>query len=163
MEPEPLDLSRLKTYSLTERKNLVTATAFAKPTEPGASFAEFFDSLPQILGAQNLKRLVTAIAAAATGRRMILWGLGGHVVKVGLGPVVIDMMRRGLVRAVAMNGAAAIHDAEVGMLGATSEDVAEGLRDGSFGMARETAAWLNSAARDAHAQGVGFGQALASL
>ncbi|MFO0984215.1 MAG: hypothetical protein U1E76_21250 [Planctomycetota bacterium] len=161
MDPLPLDLTRLKTYSLGERKNLVTAAAFARALEPSASFAEFFDSLPDILGAKGLKRLVQALADAQRDKRVIIWGLGGHVIKVGLGPLIIDMMQRGLVSAVAMNGAAAIHDAEIGLLGATSEDVGEGIKDGSFGMARETAQWLNGAAREAHQRGEGFGQSLA--
>src|SRR5258708_37742574 len=110
-------------------------------------FRSFLDSLPQILAAQELRQLLAAIHAARKQRRAILWGIGGHVIKVGLGSILIDLMNRGFVSTIAMNGAALIHDFEIALAGNTSEDVEAGLGEGQFGMAEETGNYLNEIAK----------------
>jgi hypothetical protein len=129
----------------------------ARPHRPGASFAAFFDCLPDVLGAADLRRAVDAAATAHAAGRPLLWGLGAHVIKVGLAPIVVDLVERGLVSAILMNGAGCVHDLELAMMGRTSEDVAPALDDGSFGMARETAERLNRAIAAAAAEGLGMG------
>src|SRR5262249_51464591 len=117
------------------------------------------DSLPNFLAANDLRDLLSAIHAAKRDERAILWGLGGHVIKTGLGPVLNDLIRRGLVSGIAMNGAALIHDFEIALCGNTSEDVETGLAAGAFGMARETGAFLNKIASTAAYTGIGYGEA----
>jgi hypothetical protein len=156
------DFSRLKTVPISTRPNKVDASLLAHP--PGAaserSFAAFWKGMPSILAAEDLRYVVDQIAAAA-GRRGVLAMLGGHVIKVGLGPLLIALMRRRAVTLIAMNGSAAIHDFELAAYGGTSEDVAAGLSDGTFGMAEETGRDMNGAlARGAKAQ-QGAGEALA--
>lgn len=155
-----LDFGQLETYSVRTRKSLVNESDFAARVEPGADFATFFDSLPKILAGRSLNELVDTMATAHRDGARIAAGIGGHVIKVGIGPLLVDLMERGILYAIAMNGAAAIHDVELAMNGQTSEDVADGIRDGSFGMARETAEILNAATRDAAERDVGFGRAL---
>lgn len=132
---------------------------FAHPCAPGVSVLKFLESLPRILAADDFRAVVKAVQAAHQRRRPILWGLGGHVIKVGLGPILIDLMRRGFVSALAMNGAALVHDFEIALGGSTSEDVAEGLGSGEFGMAEETGVQINAMAKDATRRGVGLGEA----
>ncbi len=155
------DFSRLKTVPVSKRPNKVDASLLAHAPQPSdRSFNAFIDSLPAILAAQELRYVVDHVAAAA-GRRAVLAMLGGHVIKVGLGPLLIALMRQRAITLVAMNGSAAIHDFELAAYGGTSEDVAAGLGDGSFGMAEETGREMNAAlARGA--QGTqGAGEALA--
>ncbi|MGE5279616.1 MAG: hypothetical protein ACM3L6_02585, partial [Deltaproteobacteria bacterium] len=140
-----LDFSKLKTYSIRSRKSKVDRTLFAKPLEPGVSFGEFFDSLPNILKAKELREIAGAIGAARRAEKPVILMMGAHVVKCGLSPLVIDLIRRRIVTCVAMNGAGVIHDFEIALGGRTSEDVAAALKDGSFGMARETAGFINGA------------------
>ena len=153
-EPIPLDV---RTISLRDRKHKVQVEDFARPPRPGASFRDFISSLPDILVGREFREFVGRMADAVRCGRTVVVGLGGHVVKTGMGPVLSELMARGAITALAMNGAAAIHDVEVAMVGGTSEDVARGLEDGSFGMAEETADFLNSAAKEASG---GFGGAL---
>jgi len=158
------DFSRLKTVPISKRPNKVDASLLAHPPEAGPkadrSFAAFWNALPSILAAQDLRYVVDQIVAAA-GRRGVLAMLGGHVIKVGLGPLLIALMQRRAVTLIAMNGSAAIHDFELAAYGGTSEDVAAGLGDGTFGMAEETGRDMNAAlARGAQAQ-QGAGEALA--
>lgn len=155
------DFSRLKTVPIAKRPNKVDAALLAKPPAPSdRSFAAFVDGLPSILAAQDLRYVVDQIVAAA-GRRGVLAMLGGHVIKVGLGPLLIALMRRRAITIVAMNGSAAIHDFELAAYGGTSEDVAAGLADGTFGMAEETGREMNAAlARGAQSK-AGAGEALA--
>ena len=154
------DFSRLKTVPVSKRPNKVDASLLAHPPGDDRSFAGFWTALPSILAAQDLRYVVDQIVAAA-GRRGVLAMLGGHVIKVGLGPLLIALMRRRAVTLIAMNGSAAIHDFELAAYGGTSEDVAAGLGDGSFGMAEETGRDMNGAlARGAKAQ-QGAGEALA--
>ncbi|MGE0445268.1 MAG: hypothetical protein AB7P99_08560, partial [Vicinamibacterales bacterium] len=159
---EEFDLSGVKTYPLASRRSKVRADDFAKAVRPGASFSEWLASLPNILGATDLRRAADAIRAARRGGG-IVWGLGGHVVKTGVSPVLIDLMDRGFVSALAMNGAALIHDFEIALSGATSEDVDEALGPGRFGMADETGRLLNQAIAAAMAAQQGLGQAVAAF
>src|SRR6266850_1926613 len=155
------DFSRLKTVPVAKRHNKVDASLLAHaPQSSDRSFNAFIESLPSILAAQDLRYVVDQVAAAA-GRRAVVAMLGGHVIKVGLGPLLIALLRKRAITVVAMNGSAAIHDFELAAYGGTSEDVAAGLGDGSFGMAEETGREMNAAlARGAQAK-QGAGEALA--
>jgi hypothetical protein len=160
---EEFDLSGIRTYPLAARKSKVRVEDFGRPHVPGASFAEWFASLPRILGARDLAEVAGAIRDAQRREAGIVWGLGAHVIKTGLSPLLIDLMRRGFVSAVAMNGAGMIHDFEIALSGATSEDVEEALGPGRFGMADETGRMLNRAAADARDSGRGLGQAVGAM
>ena len=157
------DFSRLKTVPIAKRPNKVDASLLAQPPlRSDRSFKAFIDALPRVLAAQDLRYVVDQIAAAAERGRGVLAMLGGHVIKVGLGPLLIALMRRRAITIVAMNGSAAIHDFELAAYGGTSEDVAAGLGDGTFGMAEETGREMNAAiARGAKTQ-QGAGEALAA-
>jgi len=154
------DLSRLKTVPIAQRSNKVDATLLAHPPGSDRSFAAFWTSLPDILAAKDLRFVVDRIAAAA-GKQAVVAMLGGHVIKVGLGPLLIALLRRRVLTHVAMNGSAAIHDFELAAYGGTSEDVAAGLDDGSFGMAEETGREMNAAITAGAKAGHGAGEALA--
>ncbi len=153
------DLSRVTTVPIARRENKVDPTLLAKPPAPPRSIEAFLASLPDILAARDLRAVITAIAEAA-GRRAVLTLLGGHVIKVGLGPLLIHLLDRGVLTDVAMNGAAAIHDFELAAFGGTSEDVAAGLGDGTFGMAEETGREMNAAIAAGRTEGWGLGEAL---
>lgn len=159
MIPEA-DLSRLRTIPIARRPNKVQAGEFAHPPGADRSFRAFLDALPDILVARDFRLVVQAVAGAARAKKGVVLMLGGHVVKTGLSPVLIELMRRGIVTHVAMNGSAAIHDYEIARFGATSEDVAAGLRDGTFGMAEETGRGLNEAFIAGMAAGQGMGEAV---
>src|SRR5205823_10391672 len=133
---------------------------FAKPCPADVRVGAFVDSLPDILAAADFKAIVRAIVAAKEHDGGVVWGLGAHVIKTGLGPVVIDLMERGFVSAIATNGAAVIHDFETALVGATSEDVDETLGPGRFGMAEETGRQLNTAINEGVSAGLGIGQAV---
>ncbi|MGE0351800.1 MAG: hypothetical protein AB7I33_01625 [Gemmatimonadales bacterium] len=154
------DLSRLRTVPIDSRGNKVEPRLLARTPGEDRSFQEFLNSLPDILAARDLHLVIDHVAKAA-GRRGVVLLLGGHVVKVGLGPLVREWLRAGVVTHVAMNGAAAIHDFELAAYGGTSEDVEAGLEDGSFGMAEETGADMNAAIRRAAAADQGMGEGLA--
>jgi hypothetical protein len=160
---EEFDLSGVKTYPLKSRKSKVAASDFARPASRATSIGEFVDSLPDILAAADFKAIVSAIATAKRADGGILWGIGAHVIKTGLGPVIVDLMRRGFVSAIATNGAAVIHDFEIALAGTTSEDVDEALGPGQFGMADETGRLLNGAINDGVAKGLGLGQAVSEF
>ncbi|MBI5648688.1 MAG: hypothetical protein HY962_17280 [Ignavibacteriae bacterium] len=156
-----LDFTGIQTRSVAERSNKVTRESLARATGGGASFEEFVDNLPRILKAGDLRILAESVANARRAGAPVIWMMGAHVVKVGLAPVLIDLMERGFVTAVAMNSAAAIHDSESALYGATSEDVASNLRDGSFGMWRETGDFINGTLNAAAAgTAMGYGEAL---
>ena len=161
MIPEA-DLSRLRTVPIARRPNKVMAGEFAHPPGTDRSFKAFLSALPDILVAKDFRRVVSAVANAARGGRGVVLMLGGHVVKTGLSPVIIELMRRQVVTHLAMNGSAAIHDYEVCRFGATSEDVAAGLKDGTFGMADETGRGLNEAFVDGQREQMGMGEAVAA-
>lgn len=155
----PLTLGDVATYPLSSRKSKVSVGEFARPPARGGSLAAFLDGLPRILAADDLRAVLRSIQDAKRGGRAVLWGLGGHVVKTGLGPVLADLMRRGFVSGLALNGAALIHDFEIALSGGTSEDVEAGLGRGRFGMATETGLFLNQIASTASFAGVGYGEA----
>jgi hypothetical protein len=159
----PLDLKGIRMHSIHDRRHIAEVDAFADAPGPGVSFAEWFDSLPAFLGAERVRAVAGAIVDARRGHHPVAFAMGAHVVKVGCGPVIIDLMRRGLITAIACNGATAIHDMEIAMIGATSEDVGANLRDGRFGMVRETAEFFAEAAGLAAATGSGFGAAIGHL
>jgi len=158
-----LDLSQVRTYSVTERENKVEIGAFAKNLDAGASFSDFFDSLPDILAGSELRAVVCAIVNAKLGGKKVLMTMGAHVIKVGLSPLLIEWMARGVLDGLALNGAGAVHDSEVARFGQTSEDVGAGIQSGMFGMARETGEFINGAAKRAQQNGHGFGETLGQM
>jgi hypothetical protein len=158
----PLDFSRLRFKSRRGRAHLVEAAAVGKATEPGCSFAEWFAALPGFLGAEGLRRAVEAVVAARQAGRPVVFAFGAHVIKAGCSAVVIDLIERGVITALASNGAGPIHDLELAETGTTSEEVAETIRDGSFGMVHETCERMNAAARRG-ADGRGLGRAVGEL
>lgn len=160
---EEFDLAGVRTYPLASRASKARAEEFARPVDHGASFKTWFDSLPAILGAQDLRKATRALVDARARDGAIVWGLGAHVIKTGVSPVVIDLMRRGFVSALALNGAGIIHDFEIALSGGTSEDVDEALGPGRFGMAEETGVLLNEAIREGASRGQGLGQAVAAF
>src|SRR4051812_33472512 len=160
---EDFDLSGVTTYPLKSRASKARVQDFARAATPGGSIAAFVDSLPGMLAAADFKAVVQAIVTAKRVDAGVVWGLGAHVIKTGLGPVLIDLMERGFVSAIAVNGASIIHDFEVALVGATSEDVDEALGPGRFGMADETGRLLNGAINDGVAAGLGIGQAVTAF
>ena len=155
------DFSKLRTIPVARRPNMVRAEEFARPPVTGGSFDDFLASLPHILRANDFIEIVDAIAGAARAKRAVVAMIGGHVTKTGLGPVLIDLMERGVITHVATNGSTVIHDYEMARFGGTSEDVEAGLGDGTFGMAEETGREMNDAARAGMQNGWGLGEALA--
>jgi hypothetical protein len=161
MKPDvpPIDLHRIATAPLAERPSKVSAAEMASPWTAGGSLAGFLQRLPNLLAVADLKAVVAALVEAGRRRAPVILGLGGHVIKVGLGPVVVDLMQRGVVTGVAMNGAGIVHETELAMSGRTSEDVGPALDAGSFGMSAETNAFLQEALRTAP-EGTGLGRAV---
>src|SRR5688572_12520915 len=156
---KPLSLEQVKTYPLAARPSKVRLEDFGQPVDENSSLRDFLERLPNILGVQNLRELAGQIRRARDSGKPIIWGLGGHVVKTGLAPVILDLMRRGFVTAIAGNGSVLVHDAEIAMVGSTSEDVDATLGGGIFGGAEETGQLLNEAARQGARDGVGLGEA----
>lgn len=161
--PEPLDFSGLNTYSVYGRHSKVSVDDFAEPARPGMSVRQLLASLPAQFAGVDFPDLVKRIAAAHRRKRPIILGMGAHVIKVGLNPILIDLMRRGIITAVALNGAGIIHDTEIAMVGRTSEEVADVLGAGAFGAAKETGEVLNGAIAAGAAQGIGIGQAVGEM
>ncbi len=159
--PPEADLSRVRTVPIGKRPNKVNTALLAALPGTDRSFDAFVASLPSLLAARDLRAAIAAIAGAARTRRGVVALLGGHVIKTGMGPLLAHLLRRGVLTHVAMNGAAAIHDFELAAFGGTSEDVAAGLKDGTFGMAEETGREMNAAIARGHAEGWGLGEALA--
>ncbi len=159
--PPEADLARVRTVPIGARPNKVDTSLLAAVPAADRSFDAFLASLPDLLAARALRAAVGAVAAAARTRRGVVALLGGHVIKTGMGPLLVHLLRRGVLTHVAMNGAAAIHDFELAAFGGTSEDVAAGLGDGTFGMAEETGREMNAAIARGHAEGRGLGEALA--
>jgi hypothetical protein len=157
---QPLDFAGLRTIGLAERGGQVKVEDFATPYREGAGVAGLVDSLPRILAGDSFRAVVDAVAGARANGRAILWGMGGHVIKCGLAPVLIDLMRRGYATAFALNGSAAIHDFEIALAGHTSEDVEAVLPDGRFGAAEETGREMNYAIAAGDRDGIGIGEAL---
>ena len=162
MTPREVDLAAVRTVPIARRPNKVRAEEFASPPPGGKrTFAAFLASLPDVLVARDFVRVIDAIAQAKQRDRAVVVMLGGHVVKTGLAPLLIDLMRRGIITHLAMNGSAAIHDYEIARFGGTSEDVAAGLRDGTFGMAEETGRGLNDAFTAGMREKLGMGESIA--
>jgi hypothetical protein len=156
------DFRRLRTVAIEARPSQVDRTLLARVPGSDRSFHAFVDSLPHVLAADHLRTVAAAIASAARRHRGVVLLIGGHVIKVGLGPLLAEWVREGIVTHVALNGAAAIHDFELAAFGTTSEPVEAGLADGTFGMAEETGTEMNGAIRQAHARGQGLGEGLAA-
>jgi hypothetical protein len=157
-----LDLSGVKRYSINDRPSKVNGDQFARPLEKKADFSTFWESLPDILQVSRLKALVKNLRASRERGAPIYWMMGGHVIKVGLGPLMAQLIREGWVQGIFMNSAASIHDSEIARFGSTSEDVDVAIRDGSFGMAEETSVEYLEALKDGERAGLGWGEAMAT-
>jgi len=160
MTPEPLDFSGLRTYSLHGRPSKVTVDNFARPIPSGSTVRALLDSLPDQLLGRDFPELVRRLAAVHRGGRPFVVGMGAHVIKVGLNPLLIDLMERSIITGIAMNGACIIHDAEIAMAGFTSEEVGNVLGDGAFGAARETGEVINGAINQGARENMGMGAAV---
>ena len=158
--PPPIDPTRVRTVPLARRPSKVAAASLGTPVRAGLSVRRFLDGLPDILAARDLRDAATRVAAAIRARRPVVLGMGAHAIKVGLGPAIVDLVERGRLAAVAMNGAGLVHDFEMAWGGRTSEDVGPGLDRGLFGMARETGEFVNRATREGVAAGLGLGLAV---
>lgn len=156
----PLRLSEVKTYPLAERASKVSLEDFSRPIEADSTLQVFLASLPNILAVQSLRQLSARIQRARDLGKPIIWGIGGHVIKTGLAPVIIDLMKRGFVTAIAANGSVLVHDAEIALVGSTSEDVDATLAEGVFGGAEETGRLLNTAAQAGARDGIGLGESM---
>jgi hypothetical protein len=157
---KPLDFSKVRTYPITKRVSKVKTSLLGKKIKKGASVRSLLRGLPDILAAQNLKALARKIADSKRNNKTVLLGMGAHPIKVGLSPLIIDFMERGIIHAVALNGAGVIHDFELAYMGETSEDVAASLTDGSFGMGEETGAFINDAISEGSKNRLGVGAAV---
>ena len=157
---KPLELDGVKTYPLASRNSKVSLSDFAKPVTGDSSLDNFLESLPNVLAVQSLRQIAARIKRARELKKPIIWGIGGHVIKTGLAPVIVDLMNRGYVSAIAANGSVLVHDSEIAMVGSTSEDVDATLSEGVFGGAEETAQLLNAAARDGANDQIGLGEAV---
>jgi len=157
---DPLSLEEVTTYPLASRSSKVSLDDFASPVQENSSLKDFLAGLPNILAVQSLGELSARLRRARKLEKPIIWGIGGHVVKTGLAPVMIDLMKRGFINAIAANGSVLVHDAEIAMVGSTSEDVDATLGAGAFGGADETGKLLNGAARDGARDGLGLGESM---
>jgi hypothetical protein len=157
---QPIDFDALKTIPIAARGGKVRVADFAQPYEKGAGVAGWLESLPHILAADSFRAVADALAGARAKKKPVVWGLGGHVIKCGLAPVLLDLMRRGYATAFSMNGSASIHDFEIAIAGCTSEDVEAVLPDGRFGTAEETGREMNEAIAEGDRDGLGIGEAL---
>lgn len=161
LDYEEFDLSAVRRYPLASRQSKVRREDLARPYTRGAGLADWLERLPKLLAARELLAVVEAVVAAGRRPAPVIWGLGAHVIKAGLSPVLIDLMARGHVSALAVNGAGLIHDVELALSGATSEDVDAALGPGAFGMAEETGTGINHAMREGVARGWGLGRSVA--
>lgn len=161
----PIDLAQISTYPLDSRHSKVTVKDFAHPlsNEDACAASSLLDALPNILAVQSLRAVVAAITHAKAKHKAIIWGAGGHVIKTGLAPIIIDLMRRGFVTSIALNGSGVIHDFEIALIGSTSEDVDETLGQGAFGMAEETGRMLNDAINQGAQDDIGLGEAVGQM
>lgn len=157
---KPVLIKGLKTYSLKKRKSKVNINDFAKPFKKNNTFKDFLNSLPNILAAENLKQIASKIVEAHKNNKTVAVGIGAHVIKVGLSPVIIDLMEKGVINAVAMNGACIVHDFEIAYAGMTSEDVDAEIGKGEFGMSEETGRLLNNAIKSGAKKGRGIGKSV---
>jgi len=157
---QPLDNSKIRSRSIQGRTTKVGVQQFGKVYQKDSGLNGWVQSLPKILAGSGFRRVIEALVAARSLRKPIIWGLGAHVIKCGLSPVLVDLMERGFVTAIALNGAGAIHDFEIALAGSTSEDVESELETGDFGMSRETAEWMHEAIAQGVSRGVGLGEAI---
>jgi len=155
-----IDLARVRTYPLASRRSKVDARALGRPLAAGASVADLVASLPDVLAARELREVVAALAERIRAGKRVIVGMGAHPIKVGLSPLLIELLERKRIAGIAMNGACIVHDFELALAGHTSEEVADELADGSFGMADDTGKFLNEAAREGAAAGIGLGEAV---
>ncbi len=155
-----LTFDEISTYSINERFSKVKTSDFAKPLTANASVSELLDALPNILVGADFREFVGHFRQAIADKNSVVWMMGAHVIKVGMSPLIIELIKRGIITHLAMNGAGVIHDTEIAMWGITSEDVAAGLQDGSFGMAAETAEFINGALNDNGGNDKGYGEAV---
>lgn len=160
---KPITLEGIRTYPLKERPSKVKTDDFAKPWQTSGALGLWIKSLPKILAANDFVKIVRNIADAVRSDKMIILAMGAHPIKVGLNPVILDLMERGIIKGLATNGAAVIHDAELAMAGHTSEDVAAQLGDGRFGMAEETGRFINRAINSGAERGYGLGRAVGEM
>lgn len=156
---QPISLEKVSTYPLASRPSKVSLEDFGKPFAPNTSLKSYLASLPNILAVQSLRQLAARMRRARDLKKPIIWGIGGHVIKTGLGPIIIDLMAEGFVTAIAGNGSVLVHDAETAIAGSTSEDVDATLAEGAFGGAEETGRLLNQASRDGAQDKIGLGEA----
>jgi deoxyhypusine synthase len=163
MKIQPLSFENVERYSLSERKSKVSRADFGKPLPQGASFAEFLESLPRILAGSDLREVAHALVKARFEKKKILWGMGAHVIKVGLNPIIIDLMEEGFISGILLNGAGIIHDVEIALSGRTSEDVPQAMEERRFGMAEETALFINESARKAYKEEKGLGESVGEM
>jgi len=159
----PIDLSAVKTYSIKGRKSKVSVEDLGSTVKSGKSFAGFLEALPDILAASDIREIASKIASVHSGGNVVAMGMGAHVIKVGLGPMIIDFMERGIISLVALNGAGIIHDFELAYTGKTSEDVAAEIDGGTFGMAEETGRMLNEAINEGVQKGWGIGKSVGQM
>ena len=155
-----IDSQKMRTISLKERKSTVGVDDFSRIFAKGGTFGDFYDALPNILAGRDFRKIVQSLVDAFQEKKMAVLAMGAHPVKLGLSPIIISLIERGVFKAVAMNGACIIHDVEIAMAGQTSEDVAEELDQGTFGIARETAEFINAAIREGVMRGLGLGESL---
>ena len=157
---QPINLDQINTYELASRPSKVTVKDFATPISEDDTLKEFLDKLPNILAIQSLREIAKSIKRAKNLGKPVIWGIGGHVAKTGLAPILIDLMNRGYVSAIAGNGSVLVHDTEIALVGFTSEDVDASLGEGDFGASRETGEILNSAAKLGQTESIGLGEAM---
>lgn len=162
-EEKHLDYTKLSTYSIMDRKSLVSKDDFAQPWTKGEGLGTFMDRLPAILAGKDIRAVIEAISLAAKNERHVCFAMGGHVIKTGMNPILIDLMEKQVITLLAMNGSCIIHDLETALTGRTSEDVAASIGTGSFGMAKETSELLNQAIENANEKGTGLGRAVGQL
>lgn len=159
----PISLDGIRSYPLKERSSKVKIDDFAKPWHAGGRMKHWFHSLPNILASQDFKNIVRCIVKAVKSKKVVMLAMGAHPIKVGLSPIIIDLMERGIIHGLAMNGAGIVHDFELAMVGRTSEDVAAQLGEGKFGMAEETGRLLNEAIISGANKGYGLGEAIGKM
>jgi hypothetical protein len=156
----PIDISKVTTYPLSQRKNKVSIADFAMPPKGNSVFTDFLDSLPNVLKAQDFRKLIELMVSAYHKGKPVVAMMGGHVIKCGLSPVIISLIEKGIINAIALNGAGSIHDFEIALIGETSEDVAENIQNGTFGMSEETGRLMNEAIKEAAEKNYGMGECL---
>src|SRR4030065_2465164 len=163
MKFRPLSVNKIKTYSIKARKSKVDISDFVRPFHAGMTFDDFLNSLPDILAVKDLKEIASLIASACRNKKIVIAAMGAHVIKVGLSPVIIDLMEQGIIHAIALNGACIVHDFEIAFAGMTSEDVDAELSKGTFGMAEETGKYLNKAITFGARKGWGIGKSTGEM